>query len=570
MFPANRISDLASRASFSIPLHWNRGVEWVAVFVAASLIGLYAYLYGGQLGGSDMLLYLDAGLRGYGELAILNRYTHVFLLALIDGFSPNPLEGLRLFSLFSSALTVILVYYIGRRVTPKSSPVNGVVAVLLILSLQLPLALLLQPGVDTTAMLIVLLFSATYVRWDSSQSNPRWLVLLLGFLFFLALKTKETTIVLAITLPGLIFLRGRSSSEPPRILNIWYFAIGIVAALILLIVGNTIVLNAPLFGLRPSEFLEFAQAYSSGTSLRPAPGDIFRSFILTDLALPFLLFVASGLMRRSELSSALRILWLVPLALSMFLTLSMVQSTWGVVPRFFLPGIALMCALAGQVVSIRWPEGKERKLAIGYLLSTGIVLLSVGLLGLSLRSQWPFPDYFFNIFAPIVLAVLIGLLILNPGDSVVGYPVLLCILALTVYPIRLQLPEIARTPSLELPNARFDSFAAFDSQITPTQDMTLLVSASMLRALSISNNREELSALFNVYFDATTDRDNFKILDRGVEFVQLLVHDEFGLVLISSHDWDWLRESPNDRPEWRDRYQPIEEDSGRFILLKLE
>jgi hypothetical protein len=233
-----------------------------------------------------------------------------------------------------------------------------------------------------------------------------------------------------------------------------------------------------------------------------------------------------------------------------------------------LPGFALLAVLGSQVAGSRLPQRVDRRKATWLLLGTLGLIGIVVVIGLSLRPTWTFPRYFEAILAPTTLAIAFGLILtFAHRRRMVELPVLLCLLVLTIYPIRVKYPEIAMQNTRTLPNARFYAVQVFEDEFLNLENSTTFVASSLLPHLFINNDPNELRALFNVALNARTEQDNFDIGVVDAELIESLELGKFDYLLISSDAWDWMRTAPQDRPEWRDQYSGTLEPSGQFVLV---
>ncbi len=543
-------------------------VEVVAVFVVTLIISGFFYKHGGQLIGSDMLGYVDVGFFQIQSEHLLNRYAHIYALHTLIQLAPSPLEGLRYFSAIAAGLSALLVYYSARSMSKNPQIIRGVVAILILLSFTVVVDLLQAPLADTSAMVAVLALTAVYVRSANGDHGNPWLIRLLGLMIFLAFKTKETTLVWSVALIGL-GITSESRLDTRRLArNLWNIFAGILAGVVVFIVANWIFLGEPLFGLRPSDFLAYIEFWNQVATQRSEPIDILTESILPHAAIPLILYLVAGVWDRSRSIFSLQPLWLMPLALTALLAVTVNRVTAGIVLRHFLLGFALIAVLGAQVTGTRLPRLADRRMAIGLILGT-LAIIGIGtLIGLNLRSTWPFPSYFRTILAPVILAVALGSMATFPTRRrMVEIPILLCILVLTIYPMRIKLPQLAMANPISMPNARFDPVLAFADELSDLESDTTFVSESMLPYLSIKSDRNELRAIFNVALDARTERDNFII---GAVESELLDHLELGRfdnVLVTSGDWEWMQTASQDQPEWRDQYSGTLEPSGQFVLL---
>ena len=543
-------------------------LEIIAVVAVAILIARFFYQNGGQLVGSDMLGYLNIGFRRGMSTHMLNRYVHIYTLRTLTSLFPSPLEALRYYSAIASGLAVLLAYYSARSMSKTPQIMRGVIAVAILLGLPVVVQLLLVPQIDTSAMIAVLAMTAIYVRSAKDNHHNPWVIRLLGLVLFLAFKTKETTIVWSVVLIGLAITDGSEFNTRKLATNLWILLQGVFVGVIVFAIANWIFLSEPLFGLRPSDFLGFSAIWDEVAAQRMDPLNILTSIVFPQGAIAFILFMAAGLWGRSRTTQALQPLWLIPLVLLVLLTITINRITAGISPRHYLPGFALIAVLGSQVAGSRLPQRADRRKATWLFLGTLGLIGIVVVIGLGLRPTWTFPRYFEAILAPITLAVALGIiLIFAHRRRMVELPVLLCLLVLTIYPIRIRFPEIAMQNQGLLPNARFYPVRVFEDNFLNLENSTTFVASSLLPHLFINNDPNELRALFNVALNARTEQDNFDIGVVDAELIESLELGKFDYLLISSDAWDWMRTAPQDRPEWRDQYSGTLEPSGQFVLL---
>ena len=204
-------------------------IELALVLLAAGLLAIFGYRHGGQIAGTDTLYYLDTALKGSSEPFILNRYTQVFLLTLFTTVAGSPLAGTHVYSAAAFAAGFLLVYSCARYLTSTSGPANGIIAVGLFFGLPVIIGQLLAPNVDTTAMLIVLSFLAVYILAVRTSFVHPWHIVLLGLIFLLGLKTKETVLVAGLLLFGFGLGGCRRFDSRSFLRNLGYFAAGIAS-----------------------------------------------------------------------------------------------------------------------------------------------------------------------------------------------------------------------------------------------------------------------------------------------------------------------------------------------------
>ena len=549
---------------------WIPAVEVVVVVGAFGWLAWYGWAHGGQVGGSDILLYIDAGLRGLENTFILNRYTHVYILRAFTFLASTPMEGVRLYSGFAMSVGTLLVYLASRSLSSTSGPLNGLIAAALFLSLHLTVNLLMDPQVDTSVMLMVLAIVAIYVQSARRNHSKRALLVLFGAVFFLALRTKEVTITAAVLIPGFGMGSGSAFRFRRFVQNIKFVAAGMVAGILISLILNGLVLDSPLFGFRPSDIAHYREQWAAIIGSAERTAATFSTLLMVGSGVLFALYVAAGIAEGRRMRRSITLLWAFPLVLVTMLMLFSTRMNWYIVDRGFFPGYAVMCILAsqvGRIIDFR---------SIGLASISQISLIAVGLLavlimiGFSTKGDLFFRDYFRAAMAPILVSAILIILFLFGRRREHQLILLLLLLPLSLYPARRNLLDFAARPADEKPNFRFEPLLPFQDQILNLGELNIFVSERMLRSLQIGDNKDELSGLLNTFFDLRTGWSNLEIGGRDQMLVENLESGTYTHLLLVSDDWAWLRTSPQDRPEWRDRYRPIEEDSGRFVLLKLE
>ena len=545
-----------------------QSVEVVAVIFGAGMLARFFFIHGGQVYGTDTLMYIDNGLHGIASPFVLNRYTHIFILRFFTHFASTPLEGMRLYSAFIAFSCALLVYYSARILSEKSSPINGIIAVGLFLGVPAILDRTIAPLVDTTAMLMMLSLTAIYLQSARKNHSNIWLLVLFGAFFFMSLRTKEVTIVAAILILGFGLVDDKSINSRMLIKNSLYIAVGMVIAALLNLAINAIFLDTPFFGFRPADINAYIESWSTIIGSSGGLGETFDSLLMAKTGFLFVLYVSAGLILRKRLPKNIRLIWIIPLALAVFLILFSTRDKWIIVSRGFTPGFAIICILSSQVVLI---DGLRRG-SIAKDATVGLVtLIGIGVLssiGMATKGDLPFEVFFSAVYSPIAFSVIFSVLFLSRERRTSGIVIALLLLSVSVYQIRLNLLDVANKPKLHRYNYRFQPILAFEEEIRDNDGLDMYVSSAVLPSLAIETNRDELTALVNIALDIRTERADYVIGTLDDEFVRELEVGEYSPILITTSDWDWLRTTPQDRPEWRIRYTASTEPSNRFILLQ--
>ena len=217
-------------------------------------------------------------------------------------------------------------------------------------------------SVDITAMTMVTVLLTIYLDYIHSGRKHHWAVFALGAVVFLSFKTKESTLFANILLVGLLFDENGKFSFRNILPLIKPFLLGLLAAIGLFILLDTIILHSPFFAISPQTLAGVFENYAYTGGFRVEPTSYFTTFLLADLMVPFLLYLISGVKRFEERESpALKIVWLFPLVLALFMTLNMLKIPWGLIQRFYFPALPVIAILAPQFLHFEWPKTVKEK-----------------------------------------------------------------------------------------------------------------------------------------------------------------------------------------------------------------
>jgi hypothetical protein len=541
--------------------------EWFAVAIGAILLARFAYLNGGLVWGSDMLNYLDVGLRRVGDPFIANRYTHVYALRAATILAGSSLAGMRLFSGSVAGLSMLLIYISARRLTRQSNAANGLIAVLISLTLPLLMRLVLAPLVDTTLMVLVLATVALYVRAIQDSQSRRWVVIALGVVFVLASRTKEVGWVLLILLPGLGFGAEGEFEWPELLRSLRRFIIGLAIGILVTIAANAVFIGSPFFGYRLADIRELIRLWSAivGTETEPAPS--ISQLILGESWPLAMLFAIAGIWFGRALHKAIRLVWLLPLLMLAFLLVATTRDAWTIVPRGFLAGFAVMSVLASRAFQVRLPITRP---SIRQTLIAAGVIAGLLVLGEITRDELPFAAFFKAALAPSLLALVLAITILTQNRERAGWAIFALLLGFAGYSARLNLPATVADLEALGWRSRFALPQSLEGHIDLSAPFDAYVSWQSLEGLRGVANPEELAGIFNVALDAKTTSEDYRIGVVDEQLIRAMENAEHQYVVVSSSEWDWLRTAPQDRPEWRTRYEAFAEPGGRYILLSLK
>jgi hypothetical protein len=523
---------------------------------------------------SDELLYIDIGLNNLQIASYGNRYFHVYLQKLFMSLAPSPLTGVKIFWGFLIALTALLVYWNARSFFKHSNPTHGALAVLFFFSYRFIAEYCGVTSADITAMMMVIILLTIYLYYIRSKRKHQWAVIALGAVVFLSFKTKETTLFANIILFGLLFDDEGRFSLKNILPLIKPFLSGVLAAIGLFILLDTIFLHNPLFFINPQTIAAVFENYAYTGGFRKEPVSYFTTFLLADLMVPFLLFLLSGTKQYDEKDSpALKIVWLFPLVLALFMTLNMLKIPWGFIERFYFPALPVIAILAPQFLNFEWPKITKAKISMAVLLIGGIGLilfLRQSFMTWSISINWEYGLFLDSIFHPVLLCLLLSFILFVRKMNWLNilFPVV-CIFALLLAPLMYNQKYIFRNPfTTDIFNQQYAPFITYRDQIHYSQGMKMYFSISIpTEANALSYNRDELSAMFNVYFNGRASRPNFILGLKSDEIAKEITAETFDYVLLSNADWKLVLADFYREKEIQQMYKIYPDPAEQVILL---
>lgn len=554
-------------------------------YIIAGLVSLIVAILFAKIGyggpnSTDVELYLNLGLNGLKDTFVLNRYFHIFIQKIFVEFASTPLEGYHNFWGFLMGANMFLIYFSARNVLKRSNFLNGIIAVLIFFSITAIAKISGVVVVDFSAMLMTLLVAAVYIISIKHNHGNPWIVALMGFFFFLGLKTKETVLPVAILFLGLGLSEANTFSMKKLLKNLVWVLCGIVGGMIFFGILSWAILGDPFFGLRVSEWQEFLSTYAVhptsvlDTMIKEEDflGGWYQRFWFAELLIPFLLYLLSGI-KSSETSFSRKLIWLIPLVYTIFLIIT-INNSLGYVARFGFPAMPIISFLAAQIVYIRLPKTKNGRWKLFvYLVIGGILVVLIRLL------MWNDNPYFISqlaalvkwIYYPIMLSFLLASLLLFSKTNKADLFNFFMILSLLSFSLASNLKDmfIERNNekvflSVILP------FSEFKEQISFSQDMTFYITTSALsiHSANLMKNVDEVLSLFNIYFDASATRSNFVIVGDDLQIIEDLSGDmSYDYVLLTSEQWDEVEASGDLASAVLSYYQINYGDGGRLILL---
>lgn len=559
-------------------------IELTLAAGGALLLGLaLRYLAPGGPLSSDVLWYVNVGLTGAKDPFILNRYFHVFLELLFIRASATPLKGIQAYWAFLVAGSAFLVYLNARLCSPKSTPLHGALAVGLFFSLADLAKWAGTPFVDLTAMLLTSLAVALYLLSCQRHHQTKWILLLLGCLLYLGLRTKETLLIAGLLLPGLGFGPEDRFDLRRLLTNVALLLAGAAIGIVVYGILCGVILHDPFFGWRMAEFREFRSyvQHFDAAHYSADPANWYNGFALQLIYIPFLLYLLSGSRLAASLPRPYRVVWLLPLGGILFLVFT-ANNIWGFESRHILPAYALLAALGPQFLEISLPGEKTANMREIALLAAALALpvaIRFAIRPLVYAAGIDFGQFLEIIFHPLLLTLLLGAHFLTKSDKRRAWMIpLFCLSGLLISPLLAN----ARTLFIERPNqslSRFDfyPFAQFASHIEPAPDVRVYVDSNIsayvqetgrLQVPMLAADRNEVASMFNLYFNARADVGQFSLSSPEGSIAADLLAGDYDYAFLTVQDWTAITDQPGILAQIRQRYRDYDEPQNLVILLE--
>ncbi len=557
-------------------------IETLIVLIFSAVIGIAFAFYGrGGPNSSDITLYMNLGLNGIRMPFVLNRYFNIFMQQLFVSIAPNPIEGYHYYWGFLMGITTFLIYISGRYALSKSNAFNGVLAVAIFYSMSVLAGLSGVIVVDFPAMVVITaMFTAYIISANHGHTKPL-LIAAIGILFYLAFKTKETTMPVAVILIGLGWVGDKRFNWRLLFKNLlWVFA-GVLIGIIIFAFLSWAILEDPFFGLRISEWQEFRDTYAVYSSNVFATMNAMEDGVMDDwykgywfeyAMLPFLLFLISGFLAGREASYQRRVLWLAPLAFVVLMIFT-INNRLGYESRFGLPVIPIVSILAPQFISLNLPKTKKSQLKFWISLAAGLIIV----IGIRVLLRLIIPPLNYDLgsvvllmYYPVFFTFLLFSLFFFTERPVWHLINFFIVVSLLWAPIasNFRAMFIVKENHQEFTKIVLP-FSEFESEIEFFPEMRFFASYHAFRAskTDMVKNIDELLSLFNVYFDAQSTRESFVFQEDNQNISEDLLFEDFDYILLSSVDWMRVQRNEDNLEQMLERYQVYFGDGERLVLL---
>jgi hypothetical protein len=437
------------------------------------------------------------------------------------------------------------------------------------------------PLADFTAMLYVSLGAFVCLAFlDGRQRHRRWAIMALGLIFFWALKSKETSMCMAVLFLGLGEEEAGVRSFKRWGRDIGWVCMGALAGCAVQMILEQAYLGDALFSLRPSSLSRWFDHYVNqppDTLSRLARTREVMSWYagmakdpwLVALFGPFMLYLLVGWKPvNRKFKTREKIVWLIPLVLISFLTYA--RSTFWVLPRYFSPAIPLVCVWGAQYfwfdVSGTVTIGKSRQALPKAVAAAGLIVLAFVVVYV-LMSFVPTVAKFYrfmrydalrvryrtseNVFYAVGIVPLVMTTLLITGTFLKkrGLPVLfisfVCLFLLVWQPFRFDLSEDGMKATAQKSEWRFSPYKVFEDEFRLDKDIKVLVSENLYKhywMLGKSQNRQR--SMFNIFFNTTYPIEHFV---HGTW--EDVMKGDYTYGLLAGHDWDGIQKADKARAD---------------------
>ena len=549
-----------------------------ALLVVGALVPVYLWLSRLAAGANqwDDLLYLHTALNPEPLSYILNRYAHIYWLRILYLLDGDIFTAARHYWAFIVVGTVALSYT-AARLLGRSRLMGAAVSVAILGQFWL-FEINGSPLADFSVMWMICAGVVVYLLLFRVQGWSRQgLLVLFGLILYLAFRMKETGAALAFLVVGMGWLEGEKF-ELRTILRsaVWILA-GALAGVVLMSALDGVFLGDPWFAFRPSSYQKLANFnygdWENWNFERSIESRMLR-FLVADIS-AFSMFglYFVGLRKPASRSWAEQVLWMLPLAVILFLFASRFQPQI----RYLYIVIPLMVVLALAQYRAEAPA-RPRDMILGW----GGAALMLAVYGLGqpylrafvARGNWEMVPFQGAVIVPLLTGVLAGgyALIKTWNRAMIAVPA--AIFLMMFLPFVQYNQHILETQKFNLPVAsRYYPYEVFRSEIEYSPEMKIFVdnrlsdyaykrdtkrfSYGMLGRSEVSQ-----SWVFNLYFSQKARPDQFVM---GTEADYLANPQAYDYAFIPYKTWFDVPDS--DRTPLESRIQVQTDPDELFVFI---
>jgi hypothetical protein len=491
-------------------------VEIAVVLSSTLLLWVLLAQANGREAHTDVLWYMNMSQSHIPDPHWFTRYTHVYLQAPFLAAFSDPFEGIVWFWAFLIAGSAGLIYFLHRLIFPSSTLIHAGLSAGLFLAFDLHGASIGVPLADLSATLVLL--SIVLVFWLVSRHGAPSIVglILLGSLLFVAFKTKETIWIAGLLVIGVLQDNEGKMINQHTLQRIKWMVIGILGGVFGFALLNALFLRDFFFDLRPAHWRTYLSFWVGEPEYYPGAENWLVNGFMLVIPFVFLLYLTAGI-KLPQNARKQKIIWALPFATILFLTLGMVKSTYVIDPRFLFPSQAVMTIFIPSLFPYDLPDGaNQRWLWVGKL-AGGLGIYAVFYEGLKLlisRTGINFSDFVSSVFIPIVVSLLLLIILWNPKKVWLNTLAPMVLLVAFIRPGLLDnLREFQLKPPENGYQTRFYPLYAFGDEITPTGDDIYLISAHIPnQGLGFSEDLNTIRTIFDLYYGIRSGSNQFSLV----------------------------------------------------------
>jgi hypothetical protein len=519
-------------------------LDWIIPPVVSFFAALWLYFHIYSAINWDDLLYMNLATHTEGQNWILNRYGHIYILKLFYALTGGAILGTRIYWCFFFIATATLIYWTAKLLAGKKGALIAAAAVLLVFTEPLFGREAGSPLADFSVMFFAAL--ATFLYLAFLGRRPKYsclLIMLLGLIFFWAVKCKEIGIYIGVLFLGL----GRDSS------NNWHFVrhlkdigwalCGALVGCLLLMCLDAVFIGDFWFSVRPSNIQQVFGTNIGTPVFEPGEWTTeswFAFFTTRSFFVIFILYIIAGFVSPiKDLSPREKLIWAAPLFLILFLTFS--RRCFYVVPRYISPALPIMAAFGAQLFKFDFTDALKpaagsqtisRKLTAAVLIFIAFVIIQFTLVPridslvefykIDTSKVVSFPNlrydkltdsqllYMLTIM-PLALSILLTALVMTKKRGLpTVFIVSICFFALILPPFKDSVSLV--NSSYERSKWRFEPCRVFSSDFKFTDKTRIFIYQDMQKYIWLfGRDLESHRDIFNVYFNARLSVSQFTL-----------------------------------------------------------
>ena len=316
---------------------------WIAFSIfMVTLIGFY--IIGGNPVNNDELGYMYLAWFDQAWTSHLNRYVHVYFLKFFMWIVGDPYKGAQLAWAFTVSTCSVMIFLGARVLTARASFWPSIIALLFFFGQSSLFRYVGVAYVDYTLMLWVTAATFILIHRLSAPTEVWYLhAFLLGMLFVLAFKTKESGVILVLPLIAIAFSDNKFNLKNALTQWRWSFY-GAVAVFAVIVVFDAVFLGDMFFSINLDNYINAAS--NLVRNWERTRNNWLSYLFLSELSFPFVLYILAALPIIQRGSIDLRFIYFMPLALVVFLNTFMTIGAWNVIPRYLVPVLPVMTILS--------------------------------------------------------------------------------------------------------------------------------------------------------------------------------------------------------------------------------